>query len=64
MESLTKVDKRNEALSALGDTYDAMARFINRTRAEKNKTVGALKKLEALINVNFENVTLTLLIAI
>ncbi len=41
----------------MGDTYDAMARFISKTKSEKSRTVGALKKLEALINVNFENVS-------
>lgn len=46
----------------MGDTYDAMARFISKTRSEKCRTVGALKRLEALINVNFETVIVNIFI--
>lgn len=33
-----------------------MSKFLSRAKNEKGKTVGALKKLEALIHVNLEKV--------
>jgi hypothetical protein len=63
MESLTKVEKRSEALQALNETYDAMAKFINRTETEKMKSVDVLGKIEALVNLNFEHVNLFIYIS-
>lgn len=58
MEAIQYAESKNEVLGALEDTYQAMAKFISQTRLEKHKTCNALKKIEALISINIDKVSI------
>ena len=56
LETQHFTESKSEVLTALEETYNAMAKFIEETNSEKVQSLNTLNKIEKLIDINVRKV--------
>ena len=59
LETRHFTESKSEVLTALEETYNAMANFIEETNSEKEQSLNTLGKIEKLIDMNVRKVRYT-----